>query len=446
MFVVGAGILAWHGAKNHKFSLADFYRGNYLIIISLSILLVGVIFHQKIGNFATGVFIGAAFLHFLCNGKFYQFNRLFFFLFLYAILLLAGTIGTEKGFHFPDITLSFYLLPLSLCFFRLSRETLLRIGRFFFRVMIIYMLICVIYWWFNFLYLDTSFSHWVTHKLYFPVEMNDWVAQTKKCSDGYFAAFFFVNSWAYYYHPSYISLVLFFGLITGFYLYYKKNALSVVTRFELILYIVLCFVSIILMESRVGFVGFLFILAVTGLYYFKLKTRYFKIVLPLCLLLGISALFLLNDKISEFADDELRATYQILAIDHIKEHFWWGCGFHEQKAALVEQAQKINMDLPHAIEPRHTHNQFLGDMVEYGIWGLLALTSMLCAFARYAVKKRSYLLQMLLCVTVLLMFVDEPLYIQEGVTRFTVFLIFFVAVSESSSDEENILRIKKNTV
>lgn len=446
IFIASFAFLGWQEAKNHRFSWDDIYKNNTLIIVSLSAVLASLFLKMEIGFYAIGFFAGASLIHFLYTRKFYPPNRLFYFVFLYAFLMFFGTIGTERGFHFPDRTLAFYVLPLSFCFFRFSKVVLLKIAEVFFKTAIVFLSICVLYWWYNFLHLDANFVEWITKKTIYSAEM-DWTPQREQIARTWgefaldanfslFSAYYYVSSWTYYFHPSFLSLVLFFGLIIGFYLYHQKNIFPTITKFELILYIVLCLFVLLFLQSRVGIIVFLFILIVTGLYYLKLKTKYFKIGLVIYLLLGCASLLVLNKPMSEFIEDDIRTSYRHLALGYIQDNFWWGGGFDQQRTVLEQQAETMKDTLPYSVYPHinhpidYVHNQFLGDMVQFGIWGLLALLLMLFAIARYAIKSRSYLLQMMLLIMVLFMMIEEPLYVQAGIIRFTVFLTFFVAIGE----------------
>ncbi|HHT23656.1 MAG TPA: O-antigen ligase family protein [Bacteroidales bacterium] len=417
-----------------------------LLLTSLMLLPIATLFSIDIGNYATGIFVGCALLYFILNRKLYQFNKIYLYLFLYAGLMTVGTIGTTKGFRFPDTALSFLVLPIAYTFFNLPRETLFKIAHFVFRAMIIYMVISVLYWWFNFLHLDSNFLDWITSKQCFnTTEMMEWENQTFLALGTLYGAHFFVTSWAYYYHPSYITLVLFFGLILGLYLLYKKKPIQTVTKFEIFSYVVLLFLLIALMESRIGLVNLLVILCATALYYIKLEASHFKTALITLAVIASASLFIMDDRIESFVFDNVRKTDYTLATNYIKDHFWWGTGFDEQKIGLTEQEELMKDVLPPiGRDKTYTHNQLLGNMVQYGIWGALVLIVFLVALIRYAVKTRSYLLQMFLLTIILFMMIEEPLYGQKGFTIFTVFLTFFIAVGESDKPRKSYIFDKGN--
>ncbi len=456
LFFAGFILLGWKKAKHHRFSWDDIYKNNTLITITLTILLGSLLIDKKAVHCIIGVFAGVSFLHFLYTRKFYPPPQFFYFIIAYALLLLVGTmVSNSTGFRYLDKTISFYAIPLAFCFFSLSKKTLLDIGEIFFKASILFLSLCLLYWWFNFLHLNVNFIDWITGKTHYPVEITGWQEQAKIMNSHWrnihdwrevkhFSASYFVNSWSYNYHPTYISFTLLSGLIAGFYLYYKRTSSSNIIKWDLLLYTGFCFPVIMLMQSRVGFTGLIFVIAATGLYYLKLtfKNKYFAIGLLLYLLLGGAGAYVLKDKIAGFTNDNIRNGIRQVTVSYIQENFWWGSGMRHEQFVLEQQAEKIKEELSGFIYPNnsyhqivHAHNQFLGDMVQFGIWGLIALAAMLAAIAYYAVKNRSYLLQMLLGITLLLMMIDEPLYGQSY--RFLVFLFFFTAINESMKKKLN---------
>jgi len=187
-----------------------------------------------------------------------------------------------------------------------------------------------------------------------------------------------------------------------------------------------------LLQSRIGLVGLILIIGITGLYYLRLKTKYFKIGLLTYILLGGTSLMLFGSKVSGFINDDIRDSYRKIAVSYIQEHFWWGSGFNQQRLVLEQQAEKIKDTLPETVYPHsnhpitYVHNQFLGDMVQFGIWGLIALLAMLTAIAYYAIKNRSYLLQTFLCFIIFFMMIEEGEFI-----LILIFIMFFTAINES---------------
>ncbi len=440
LLAVSALILKEFFSDISRFS--DIIEKNILVMLAFAALLIASIFHKKVGINFTGVFILFVIIHFAFNRKIYKLNNVYFYLFFYALFLLVGTIGSSKGLHFPELTYTFYLLPLSLMFFKPTQNNLISVAKVVFKALLLYMAISIIYWWYNYLHLDVDFFSWISKKLFIEAGMIDWDYQryfTKNAPT--FQAFLFINSWTYYFHPSYISLVLLFGLIIAFYLFYKRETTAnSVNTFDIIIYNLFIILVVALMESRVGMVGYVFTIVASSLYYSKLKLHQFKITIAVYLVLGISLIFILDNTIDGFLGDNIRGTDYKLALSYIKEHIFWGVGYGDQHIALMQQEELLKDVLPSALnEKTYTHNQFLGNLLQFGIWGLIALVIMLGGFIHYAIKNRSYLLQMFLSIVLLFMLIEEPLYTQEGITRFTVFLVFFVAISELKQDKKELI-------
>ncbi|MDR0763112.1 MAG: O-antigen ligase family protein [Bacteroidales bacterium] len=422
LFIILSLIIIILEVKKHKFQKSDFFKNNTLIYAGFILLPVSSIFTESVGIAGTTIFITIACLHFFFNLKLYQPNNIMYFIFLYALLLFIGTIGTPKGFRLPDPTYTFYLLPLSLSLFKINQKTLFRAGHIFFRIMLIYMFCCVIYFIYNFNYLDLSFVDWITQKSSFDENMLDWEKQD---------AYFFVNKWAGYSHPSFISFVLFMGLITGLYLFYKRDFVKTVTSVELFLYVFLCLTTVLLMESRIGVVVFSSLLIISLIYYSIVKKEY---VIPLSLsaiFFTVSFFFVIDNNLT---NDSLRSDYRKIALNYIERNPYWGCGYHEQQDALDEQIALDSVKVRKRLNA--VHNQFLGDTVQYGIVGFIVLLTLLVGILFYGIKWRSYPLQMFIFVLILYMMIDEPLYVQTGITRVTIFFVFFVALTSKQNPKE----------
>jgi len=448
LFITGFALTGWQKAKNHRFSWNDFYKNNTLIIVSLSALLSSLFLMKRISFYMIALFTVASFIRFLYTRKFYAPPKFFYFLFAYALLLFFGTIGTQEGFRFPDKILSFFLLPLAFCCFSLPKKTLLQIGDLFFKTGIIFLVVIVLYWFFNFLHLDGSFTSWITGKNNYGAQMTGWELQAQALGHVlaeniiiYYPAHFFVNSWSYLFHPTANAFVLLGGLMVVFYLYFEKNSIRTITKWDLLLYAALCLFTFMLLGSRIGIVGFLLVIGIAGLYYLKLRTKYFKIGLAAYFLFGGISLVLFQDKVSGFVNDEIRDAYRRIAVSYIQEHFWWGSGFGQDRLAMNAQAEKMKDTLPEIVlntPITHVHNQFLGNMVQFGVWGLIALIVMLAAIAYYAVKNRSYLLLTFLCFMLVFMMIEENEYI-----KMLVFITFFTAISESEKSNKKIVNLGK---
>ncbi len=387
-----------------------------LLILSISTLLVLSIFNRWVGIYATAFFIICTLIYFIKNGKVYAINPVFLLVFAYAILEFIGTIGTKIGFRFPEMTYSFYLIPIAFSCFRIEKETLLRILRFLFRVILVFMSFSIINWFFNIIHFQVGIVEWIT----------------KKTNVNGMAAYEYVCSWSHYKHPSYINLVLIPTLFSGFYIHHKKQEKSYISQLELAVFVVFCLFLELLMESRIGLVGVVFVLVINTLYYLHIKKIYFKIVLIAFLVIGGAGLVVMEHSVSSFISDPVRKTDSALAIHYIKDHLWWGAGYDEEYIVLKQQEMEMSGVLPKLNQPKtYVHNSLLGNMVQYGIPGAVILVVMMVGLFWYSLQSRNYLLQMFVCLYLLFMMIEEPLYVQEGITRFMVFLTFFIHIIDN---------------
>ena len=430
VFFTATLIVALNESRDYKFSLAKIFNSNLLVTISFSALLILSISTHEMGIYASGIFVGTAVFMFFCNGKIYKPAWCHYFLFFYAVFLLFGTLGTPKGFRFPEMTYSFYLLPISFIAFQFSEKTLFKIAHFFFRVMTIYLIISVLYWWFNFQYLGINFADWAFSKIQIQAYIDDWTYQNELTPYGY-PIFYFVSSWSYYFHPSYNSLVLLCALISGFYLFFKSK----ISKFELIFFVSIFIFFQILVQSRIGLIGIFFVLIFTFFYYLKEKKKKITILLLIFLIIGSCVFLFFNKNTQNYLHDDTRKTDYTLAINYIQAHPLWGCGYYMQTEALREQEEIMKDVLPKIYNGKwYVHNQLLGDMLQFGIWGGIVLLILLFGIIFYAVKKRSYPLLAFILMMILFMQIEEPLYGQAGITRFTAFLTFFVAISQNNEE------------
>ena len=393
-----------------------------LLIFSICCLLLLSIFNKQIGIYATALFIFSTLIYLISNRKVYALNPIYLLVFSYPILEFIGTIGTPGGFRFPEMTLTFYLVPFAFCCFKLDKELIIKILRFVFRAILIFMMLSLIHWYFNILHIKVGVVEWIS---------------TKVLVNGV-AAFEFVCSWSMYKHPSYINLVILPALMSGFYIYHKQQASAFISKLELILFVVFCVFLQLVLESRIGLIGVFFILVFTGLYYLHLKKIYFKIALVSLFVLGATGMFVMQNSVSNFISDPIRKTDTALAIHYIKSHIWWGAGYYQEAAVLRQVQAELKGIVPENNFPKtYTHNQLLGTMIQFGIPGAAILLFLMSGLLWYAFHSRNYLMQLLICMYILFMMIEEPLYVQEGITRFMVFLSIFVHLGESEKSKKN---------
>jgi len=439
-FVLNMVVLFFYEFKNIKLNIPNRSKITILLYVSLLILMVSTIFKLRLSIYGSFIFILLSIIYFFVEKKSLKLNSVYYGLFLYALLMILGTIGTSKGFRIPDKSLTFILIPLAFSVINISNQSFHQLLYIFFKLMILYMVLCVVYWLYNFQYLEYGIIDWFSGKANFSVaDLRGWTEQTTLSNGTVYGAYYFVTSWAYYFHPSYVSLVLFMGLISGFYLYFSSDQFQTVNKFELGIYIVLLIAMVALMQSRIGLVQIFFILSTTSIYILKRRSKNWKLASVFSVFILILLVINFHEKLTNFVFDKTRIYYLTLALNYVKHHLIWGSGFDEQIIALKQQALLMNNIIPFDGENIwYTHNQFIGNMVQFGVLGFVVLIVLLISIANYAFFSKSYLLYQFFLIMSLLMLIEEPLYGQKGFTIFTVFLCLFIKIAESKTENTSL--------
>lgn len=399
-----------------------------LKLLSIILLLLSTLVNENIGFYIIlTTFFFAIATNFQKEKK-SLFTHTNILLLLYALMHVLGTIGTTNGFHVPKISILLLVIPISFNALHTSESNLLKIAHFIFKCCIIFTTCCLIFWFFNFLYLDIQLTQWISSKNSFWIEGINLEFMSNTAN----AAYHFVNSWIYYYHPTFTSFTLVSVLILGFHLLNKNTTTQTITKAELLLYGILSGFTIILMESRVGSVSFALVSVISTLFYLKNNSLYFKHVLIATIITSAIFLILYYQNIISFTSDEIRDYYIMLAKSYVKEHIWWGAGFNQQSMALEHQAHILKESLQEQFLPIcYTHNQFLGNMVQYGLWGPIALVTLLISITINALQTKNFILMLFITVTILFLWIEEPLTRLDGTIRFVVFLSFILQLHNS---------------
>lgn len=424
LFVISFFAIGLHEFLKTNNRLQLFFSFRNFLISSIIFSLVLSITEEKTAYYSAGIFVFFALVYFLKERKLYAFNKVFIFLILFALMQIIGAFFTDSSFKFPEKIYSFLIFPFAYCLFDFKKQTYLRILKIVFRVLFVYICITLVFWIFNVRAYDASLVEWITTKLIVKgVEM----------------PYELIGFWSLYHHPSYISLVLLSTLVVGFYLFYKKSNTAYISLTEIVAYSVALLVLELAYESRIGIVATILIITISVFYYMRLKSSFLKLSIFIVIFLGGSFFLFISDEFAGMRNDNVRKVDYTLAVNYIKDHFWWGTGTGMQRFALMEQEEIMKDELPKVSDKKtYVHNQFLGEMVQFGITGLVVLLVVLGGLVFYSIKTRSYLLQLLMFIYILFMLIEEPFYVQPGISRFIVFFALFVAISETETVKKHI--------
>ena len=237
----------------------------------------------------------------------------------------------------------------------------------------------------------------------------------------------------YFGHPSYCSLKVCIAFIIAFYLFNYR------TQYPYIAMMILFAVSIFFLQSRTGILAFIIIVLISVFYYLHChkKSLWYGICgIVLFIFLTVGAIMLfpyrleeqvknINTKHAEAniilgARSEIWSAAYQLALKHKLTGI--GTGYHTESYLSETEMEIFNKN--HLFI--NTHNQFLQNFLEHGIWGFTTLVLLTIYSFYFSIKTKNYLLLMLM-IAILINIVFECMFEREqGIFTFLFFYGLFV--------------------
>ena len=206
-----------------------------------------------------------------------------------------------------------------------------------------------------------------------------------------------------------------------------------IKNIEFLLGILLPIVFTILGGARVGMMIAPVLLFLGYVFYCK-----FKPVLKWGLLVaGIAVVgFLLHsfpnadDRFNDTPRMDLRKT----AISAIKEKpvFGWGTGSSKSLIHSKERAHSLGIETSYDFN--QFHNQYLEDMVQFGILGILIILVLFGWVLWVGIREKNFLLLSLLIIYTLFCWTESVFYVSKGIVPFAFWLCFLMSATLSDSD------------
>lgn len=237
-------------------------------------------------------------------------------------------------------------------------------------------------------------------------------------------------------HYSFMSLILVYGLILL--CFAKKNALTVFIGG----YVAASLVFMILTGARAGIA---LLLLTAGFYALSRHRRFFSArkTILLVALLATSSLFLIlwgiNKKLYH-QNDFVRYQFAAIALNAIKEKPLLGFGTGSNKKIIqdIEVAEKLGFQetMYYGASVNHPHNQYLTELIQFGILGSLPFFAFLIQSFRESIRDRSAARVVLLIIFSLFMLVEAPLNSNKGLIPFA-FVFCLLSFAESPRTPED---------
>lgn len=404
------------------------FRSNYWRSLQLhrKILLGGLLFFLMAINFrlhacyfSSIIFSLSAIFYLVKEKKIYHpktFGVLIIVYFVVNAISLFWTSNLNDGLKLLRFMSPFLYITLLFSFFRLSKKDLDFIFLMVFRFACVYVFYSVI-------------SRFLQSRAV-GIEV---VADTlvDKFTDNGIESFKVLYAWTSYMHPTYNAVMLMFALAIGWFYLLRKDVEDGLEWSEFVAFFAGVTLVMVLSASRYMLVAWLLINASGVLFLLRGKCRIMLLTATLFVLVGAVFAFRFSDKITNFYKDPVRQAHYEAAFESIGENTWHGTGLGGMTAYINEDNQAYQ-NLVFWPEFRHSqpHNQFVGDLMQTGVFGLTVVVVLVAFVFFSAVKRRNWLLLMVWLIFILLMLIEMPLIYEKGIFYFATIMYLLFQMQE----------------
>ncbi|MDR2036287.1 MAG: O-antigen ligase family protein [Bacteroidales bacterium] len=220
----------------------------------------------------------------------------------------------------------------------------------------------------------------------------------------------------------------------AFYLRFQDK--KEITIVELCLGVLLPVIFTVLTGARIGLVIIPFLLFFAYFFYCRLKP-----ILKWGLVgLGVIILCLFIYKFPKVDDrfqDPIRKDLRTIAVEAIKEKpiLGWGTRYVSPLIRSEDTKELLGIETPYSFN--QFHNQYLENMVQFGIPGILILLLLFGWMLYLSIRYKDYLLLSLLTIYVLFFWTESALFTFKGIVPFTFWLCFLVATQKQRLGDRN---------
>jgi O-antigen ligase len=324
--------------------------------------------------------------------------------YLVRVVWLLVSNDVNYGIKWLDTSLPFILFPLLFQYLSLDDRIIRIVLTLFIRFTLLFCaitLFCVAY-----------------HSFTVPVSIKEWLCYPKIYPYAY--------AWTNYDHPSYLCVIYLFALPASLYLRRKYHSISTA---EFIILIIMEAAVIALTGARVGIIVFLLLLLVILIYSVPLRKR--KITAGLIVaLLSITTIILLLSE-NQFFDrfrDPPRTQLWKTAIASIKENPSLGVGTGGMEAVI--DTPEITGIIGQSLS--YPHNQYLGEVMHFGIIGAIPLFATLIYLLTIAIRHKNLLLLSLMAILFIFMITEMPFDLYKGINYFLFFICLLLFQKQKS--------------
>lgn len=383
-----------------------------ILMIGISSFAVSMVFNLHFIYIFSIVFSVCVAVNLYFERKVYRptiFHLLILIYFVVNTISLLWTNNFVLGTKFIKKDLSMLYVPLLFCLFSLCQEQIKTI------------LVVVGRWFMFFAFL--SVCAWILQSRVLGISLLESFSTTKHFLVDSYSPFVLIFSWSNFDHPTYISICLILGLSVLWYYVGKK----IVAVWELIFGIAIVLFLSVITQSRFMLLSWSIVNIVFILYYLRRSRK--RVVLFVCVLIACVSLLLCfnpNSAKSLFLDD-VRDMHYSVAFESIGENTLLGTG-------IGGMTKYINKDNPLYAPIKdswdghyHPHNQVIGDFMQTGVLGLLSIVVLIIYMLYSSIKQRNILFFSFVLIYILLMSIEMPLMVDQGLYCFVFFISLFTA-------------------
>lgn len=340
--------------------------------------------------------------------------------FAWHLISLLWMLEFSKGLNrLLFVYLLFLLVPIVFCLVEIKQNMRDTILLLFFRFM--------------FVFVGISLCCWIAQSVHLNMPITDWFVIKKAAFNGV-AVYDYIFAWSNYYHPTYNAIAYLFALACGFYMWQRKLDILHVNTIELALYSCMSLVLVLITQSRIGIITWLLVFALGVVYLLRRHKKFIIFGIVISSIMLIIAMFFASSFIESFFRDPVRVQNFDTAFAYIKTNYLYGTGVEGIRAIMdsEEFAHSIGYDFAH-VGLANPHHQFVGDLMQTGLVGLLLSLAMTIYLFVISIKRRNYPLLVFMVIFFMIMQIEMPFYLPKGTMYFLAFVFLLCPQSESSS-------------
>jgi O-antigen ligase len=385
------------------------------IILSfvLSLFAISLYFDLKYLILSTTLFLftGAGFILYDIFGKKEKLQKphpiVYCWMAVYLVRVVWLLVSTDihYGLKWLDVCLPMLLFPLTFQYLSLSERAIKTALTFFVHFTLLF---CVI----------TLFII-AYHSITMPIDIKDWLHSPKDYSN---LAFTLTNS----HHPSFLCVIYLFALPAGLYLRRKYHTIAAT---EIAILAIVEATVIVFTGARVGIIIFTLLLSMMAIYSVSLKRKVITIGVIITILSIIAVMWSLSE--NQFIDrfkDPIREQLWEAAIASIKEEPLLGVGTGGMRAIIdtLKTTEIVGQTFS------YPHNQYLGEVMHFGIIGAIPLFATLIYLLIMAIRQKNFLLLSLMAILFIFTITEMPFDLYRSINYFLFFISLLLFQKQKS--------------